>query len=71
MEGPVQGPDDVFLDHLTTLATLLQGALEQRTSYAYAHVSHKGLLTSSEGTQKAMDTGGELKFMHLAYNYYL
>lgn len=27
VEGPVQGPDDVFLDHLTTLATLLQGAL--------------------------------------------
>lgn len=27
VEGPAQGPDDVFLDHPTTLATLLQGVL--------------------------------------------
>lgn len=27
VEGPAQGPDDVFSDHLATLATLLQGVL--------------------------------------------
>lgn len=30
VEGLVQGPDDVFPDHLATLATLLQGVLGQR-----------------------------------------
>lgn len=75
VEGLAQGPDDVFLNHLATLATLLQGVLEQRATaseptYARAHAKPQGLLSSSEWAQKARGSGGELKFMQLAYNYY-
>lgn len=47
VEGPAQGPDKVFLDHLATLATLLQGILGQRamaseSSYTCGHSKKQG-----------------------------
>lgn len=75
MEGPAQGPDDVFSDHLATLATLLQGVLGQRAvasepSTRAPTPSHEGLLTNSEGAQETRGTGEEPQFMQLAYNYH-
>ena len=75
VEGLAQGPDDVFSDHLATLATLLQGVLGQRAIASEVPTrvptpAHKGLLTSSEGAQEARGTGEEPEFMQLAYNYH-
>lgn len=60
VEGLAQGPDDVFSDHLTALATLLQGVLGQRAigsepSHVCAHSVPQGasdrLRRGSEGQE--------------------
>lgn len=66
VEGLAQGPDDVFPDHLATLATLLQSVLGQRDtasepSRGCAHSEPEGVSGGlPTGAQKGRGTGDGL-----------
>lgn len=55
MEGPAQGSDDVLLDHLATLATLLQGVLGQRDTAS--EPSHGCARSKQQGVSSWQPTG--------------
>lgn len=72
VEGPAQGPDKVFLDHLATLATFLQGVLGQRaivseSSYTSAHSRKRGASHQKRPEGQGNRRGAQIHALGLNY----